>query len=273
MERGEQAHESGHGVGRGAAEHARVHGVVEGLHPDDDADAAAQGRREGRRADVPVAGVGDDDGVGGEAVAVLLEDRAERGRARLLLALDEDRDADRQVAGVGAERGDVRHDAGLVVGGTAAVEATVALLGLERRAVPVGVVAGRLHVVVRVERHGRRALGAVEVADDGRAAALDDDLDVEALAAQQLGHGLGAAGHLALVEGRGRDARDAHELLEVGPDLRHEVGHAVADLLDLVGGEGVVSHVPDPTDARRRGAEAVVRTAGVPTAGSGVPVW
>ena len=33
-------------------------------------------------------------------------------------------------------------------------------------------------------------------------------------------------------------------VLEVGPDLRHEVGDAVADLLDLVGGEGVVSHEP-----------------------------
>ncbi len=62
--------------------------------------------------------------------------------------------------------------------------------------------------------------------------------------AQQLGDGLGAARHLALVEGGGRDAGDAHELLEVGPHLRHEVGHAVADLLDLVGGEGVVSHEP-----------------------------
>ena len=69
--------------------------------------------------------------------------------------------------------------------------------------------------------------------------------------AEQLGHGLGAARHLALVEGRRRDARDAHEVLEVGPDLRHEVGHAVADLLDLVGGEGVVSHEPDPTRTRR----------------------
>ena len=156
-----------------------------------------------------------------------------------------------QVAGVGAQCGDVGHDAGLVVGRAAAVEAPVALHGLERRAVPVGVVTGGLHVVVRVERHRRGACGTVEVADDRRAAALDDDLDVEALAAEQLGDGLGAAGHLALVEGGGRDARDAHELLEVGPHLRHELGHAVADLLDLVGGEGVVSHEPTLPQAAR----------------------
>ena len=53
--------------------------------------------------------------------------------------------------GVGAQRGEVGHDAGLVVGGAAAVEPAVALGRLERRAVPVLVVAGRLHVVVRVE--------------------------------------------------------------------------------------------------------------------------
>ena len=160
VERGEQAHERGDGVRGRTAEHAGVHRVVERLDAHDDADAAAQGRREGRRADVPVAGVGDDDGVGGEPVAVLLEDGAERRRAGLLLALDEDGDADRQVAGVGAQRRDVRHDARLVVGGAAAVEAPVALLGLEGRAVPVGVVAGRLHVVVRVERHRRGTLRA-----------------------------------------------------------------------------------------------------------------
>ena len=76
VERGEQAHESGDGVGGRATEHAGVHRVVEGLDPDDDANPAAERRRQGRRADGPVAGVGDDDGVGSEPVAVLLEDRA-----------------------------------------------------------------------------------------------------------------------------------------------------------------------------------------------------
>ena len=107
---------------------------------------------------------------------------AERRRAGLLLALDEDRDADGQAARVRAQRGDVGHDAGLVVGGAATVEAPVALGRLERRRVPVGVVAGGLHVVVGVERHRRRALGPVDVADDGRPPALDDDLDVQPLA-------------------------------------------------------------------------------------------
>ena len=49
-------------------------------------------------------------------------------------------------------------DAGLVVGGAAAVEAVAAHGRLERRRVPVVVVAGRLHVVVGVEQDGRPAV-------------------------------------------------------------------------------------------------------------------
>ena len=51
--------------------------------------------------------------------------------------------------------GDVRHDAGLVVGGAAAVEPSVADGRLERRGLPQGLVARGLHVVVRVEQDGR----------------------------------------------------------------------------------------------------------------------
>ena len=119
----------------------------------------AQGGGEGRLADRPVGGVGEDDGVGAQLLAVPLEDRRQRVGADLLLALDEDRHADRQRPVVRAQRGDVGHDAGLVVGGAAAVEAAVALGRLERRAVPQCVVAGRLHVVVGVE-HARSATRA-----------------------------------------------------------------------------------------------------------------
>jgi len=45
------------------------------------------------------------------------------------------------------------------------------------------VVPGRLDVVVRVEGHRRRALRTVDVPDDGRAATLADDLDIESLGA------------------------------------------------------------------------------------------
>ncbi len=248
----EQAHEGGDGVDRSAAVHPRVHRVVERAHGDDGAHAAAQRRRQGRRAHGPVGRVGDDDGVGGEPVTVSLEDRLERRRARLLLALDEDRQPHGQVAGMGAQCGDVCHHARLVVGRAPAVEAPVALGRLEGRCVPVGLVTRRLHVVVRIERHRRRPLGSVDVADDRRPTPLGDDLDLEPLGAQQPGHGLRAAGDLRLVEAARRDARDAHEGLEVGPHLGHELGHAGADPLDLVGGQGwgvgCVSHASDPTD-------------------------
>ena len=101
--------------------------------------------------------VGDHDDVAGQRVAVLLQERGEGGRAGLLLALDEQRDADRRAAVEGAQHGEVGHDAGLVVGGAAGVEAAVPLGGLERGAGPQLVAAGRLDVVVGVEQHGRRA--------------------------------------------------------------------------------------------------------------------
>ena len=92
---------------------------------------------------------------------MLAEEVRERARRPLLLALDEERDAEVEVAAALGERADgadVRHHAGLVVGGAAAVEPVAALRGLEGRGVPVLVAAGRLHVVVGVEQHGRASV-------------------------------------------------------------------------------------------------------------------
>ena len=72
----------------------------------------------------------------------------------------------------------MRRDAGLVVGGAAAVEPAVALGRLERRRVPVGAVVLGLHVVVGVEQHRRRARRARACGRSPRAAALADDVDV-----------------------------------------------------------------------------------------------
>ncbi len=87
---------------------------------------------------------------------------AQRRRAGLLLALDEDRDAHRRVAAERADRRQMRCDAGLVVGGAAAVEPAVALGRLERRRVPLAAVALGLHVVVGVQQHRRRARGCAD---------------------------------------------------------------------------------------------------------------
>ena len=99
VERGDEPDQGGDGVGHGAAEHPRVDAVVERRDRHDDPDQAAQGDGERRFADVPVAGVGEDDGVRAQLLAVPLEDGQQRVAADLLLALDEDRDADRRAVG------------------------------------------------------------------------------------------------------------------------------------------------------------------------------
>ena len=126
--------------------------------------------------------------------------------------------ADRQRVAEGAQRGDVRHDAGLVVGGAAAVEPAVALDRLERVALPQRQVADRLHVVVGVEQHGRRAGRGRLAADHRRLPAGAHDPDVEAAAAQQFGDRLGGALDVRVVEAVEGDAGDADEAFQVGAD-------------------------------------------------------
>ena len=189
-------------------------------------DQAAQRRRQGRHAHLPVRGVGHDDDVGREQVAVRVQERTERRRARLLLALEEDRDADRQFRAVGqperTQRAEVGDDARLVVGGTAAEEPLPHLGGLERVGVPGRGVARRLHVVVRVQQDGRCTGGCRPARDDGGCAwravgpRRGQDLDVgQACITQELLRGRGARGDVRLVESGCRDARDAHQRLEI----------------------------------------------------------
>ena len=136
--------------------------MLEGAHPQGEPRVAAQ--RHGQRgcARVPVARIGDDDDVGAERIGVVGEELGERARARLLLALDEQRDTEVEVRAQslleGAQRRDVRHDPRLVVGGSAAVQAPAADGRLERRGLPERFVADRLHVVVRVEQDRRPAV-------------------------------------------------------------------------------------------------------------------
>ncbi len=153
----EQPAQRGERVRHRAAEHSTVDSVVERPYLDEQVDDAAQRGGQGRLADVPVARVGDHNDVGGEVVPVLLQQARQRLRAELLLALDEDDHAHRQVVTEGAQGSDVRHDAGLVVGGAAAEQPPVAFGGLKRVGEPDGRVADRLHVMVRIQQHGRGA--------------------------------------------------------------------------------------------------------------------
>ena len=135
-----------------------VHGVGQRADLDVAAHEPAQAGGQRRDADVPVAGVGDHDDVGAQVVAVLV--RGEPARVSEPTSSSpstKNGHVDRQVVAEDPQRGQVRRDAGLVVGRAAAVEAVAALGRLEGRRVPVGVVVLRLHVVVGVEQHGRRA--------------------------------------------------------------------------------------------------------------------
>ena len=225
-------------VGHQAAPHAGVDSVAQGAHLDVGADQAAQRRGERGLADVPVAGVGDHDDVGAQLVLVLLQQRRQGVGADLLLALDEEHDVDGQVVAVRPERPEVRHDAGLVVGGAAGVEPRtlrrLALGGLERRRVPVGRVVLGLYVVVRVQQHRRRTLRPALVRDDrGRAALGADDVDrLAPLGAQQVGHRVGADRHTSPVRA-GSALTDWMRTRSSRSDAQggHQVAHRCAEVV------------------------------------------
>ena len=244
VQRGQQPDQQGERVGRGAAVHAGVQRVVQRAHLDHGLHEAAQRGRERRGADGRVGGVGDDEHVGAQALAVLGEEGLERRRADLLLALDEHGDADAgavRVGGeVGAHGGQVGADAGLVVGGAAAEEPAVALGGDEGVARPVRRLAGRLDVVVGVEQDGRGARGRGPPGDHrggaGRAvrARRAEQLDLgQAGLAQQPGDLVGGAPDVLLVERGGAHARHGHERPELLDDLGHEAGDGLAGGVDV----------------------------------------
>ena len=173
-----------------------------------------------------------------ELVVVLLEQRGQRVGADLLLALDEHHDVDRQVVAVRPDRTEVRRDAGLVVGGAAAVEPAAALGRLERRASPSR--RGRSRAVRRGARRAAPsahppgpALCAITA---GRAAVGADDVDVcEPLGPEQVGHRVGRAPHLAGAGRVGAHRLDPDQVLEVGAEGGHQVAHRCAE---------VVGHAP-----------------------------
>src|SRR5690606_29570290 len=127
-----EAAEGGDGVRVEAPEHAGVLGAVQGADLHDHRYQAAQGGGERRDTGVPVAGVGDDDDVGGEEVGVLLEEVRQVRRADLLLSFDEDLDADPGVAFEGADGAEMHDYAGLVVAGPSPIEPSAGLERVER---------------------------------------------------------------------------------------------------------------------------------------------
>src|SRR6266545_4334492 len=214
-----------------AAVDAGVDAVLEDPHLDHAVDQAAQGGGERGRAGLEVGGVGQHDDVGRQLAAVALQQRPERGRADLLLALDEHGHPDRRPPVVGAQHRQVRGDPGLVVGGPAAVQAPIPFDRRERRAGPGARIAGRLDVMVGVEQDGRLARWRRAAGEHRGLAALDavEDLDLgRPGAAEQPGRHLRAATHLRRGAGIGAHGRDLDQGFEVAPDARKGLSYRLA---------------------------------------------
>ena len=115
----------------------------------------AQAHGRGGVAHGGVAGVADQDRVGTQQVGVAGDERLEAAGALFLRPLDHQLQVHRHVVAERPQCEQVHEDVALAVGGAPAVPAAVDLGELEGRRAPRGVVEGRLHVVVRVQQHGR----------------------------------------------------------------------------------------------------------------------
>ena len=221
-----------------------MHRVVEGAHLDHDVDESAQAGRQGWGPHGPVGGVRDDDEVCLQGIAMRLDEGAEGRRSGLLLAFDEDGDAQTlrgQLLAHETERGHMGHHPSLVVGGAAAVEPPPALDRLEGRTGPVGGIAGGLHIVVGIEEHGGAALGRRGATDDGGSTVSDgfDGHLGHAGVTEQRGDGFGAATHGFAVVALEGDGGDAHEILQIIDRVRQQgLEPRAKDLPRVVVGRG-----------------------------------
>ena len=223
VQRGEEPGERGEGVGHRPAVHAAVDRVLERPHLDHAVDDAAERRRQCRHADPPVRRVREDERVRPELRAVARQELIEMIGTDLLLALDDHLHAD----------GRCDHP-GLVVACAAAVEAAVSLGRLERRGLPLCLVAGRLHVVMGVQQDGGRAVRRGDLAEDRRVRAVQLQ-ETDAPHARVLEDGGGRLRGRADVRGViafRRHRRDPHEARQLLTDPRHVLRDASANLLD-----------------------------------------
>jgi hypothetical protein len=143
----------------------------------------------GRRG--PSIGMSDTTAASAACAAVLAQQRRQARAADLLLALEQARDVDRQLAAgaqVGLDGRDVRQQLALVVRGAPTVEGVAADRRGERRRAPGAQRLGRLHVVVAVdEQRGPFAQAPPARAHDGMAPGGDHPRVGEADAPQAIG--------------------------------------------------------------------------------------
>ena len=177
------------------------------------------------------ASIADQHQVARHLLAVLGEEARQRGRAALLLALDQHGDGNRRPAGDGLPRPDrlqEGHELALVVLRAARHDhLAVGLLGgdarLEGGRLPQLERVGRLHVVVAVEQHVRPAVGlgpvlgpvlGLVVADHHGMTGGGNDLGVEADLFELARAPLRGLAAFRRVGGVGRDTRNADEIEE-----------------------------------------------------------
>ena len=168
-----------------------------------------------------------------------------------------------------AQRADVGDHVRLGVGGPAAEDRAVALVGHERRRAPQRLVAGGHDVVVRVQQHRRRALGRRDLAGDHRRGVrqLERAEVLHARVAQQLD------GQLVRVEDRlarlgvagRRDRGDRHQPRQVGLQPGHQLRHGFGDR-PVGPGRGCEARLL-PTDGSARSSPAARVSRGSPAAG------
>ena len=237
VQRGEEADQREQRVRRGAAELAAVQRALERRERDRELAVSAQGLGQRRHADLPVAVVADDHQVRAHQVRMVVDDAEQALAAVLLGALDQDLDADRRVPAPRAQRRQVRGDARLVVGGTAAVQAPVALHRAERIALP-AVARSGLDVVVRVEQDGGRARPFGEHARR-LAGHLDHPHGRRAGVAQHARDELRRLVERGPREAVERDRGERHQALEIGADPRLVRAHGLPQGLLVHGNDAI----------------------------------
>ncbi len=219
-------------VGRKPAIHARVQIAACRLHDHLFGKQPAQLSSDRWHTAVEQGGIADHRHVGLQLGGVRLHERHQRGRARFLLAFEEDGDLAGQLAVLGhpgAHRFDEGHQLALVVrGATPPDHFAVGQLfdrGGERIGVPQVQRVDRLHIIVAVEQEVRRAAAAMRhhhrVA--GRVALGGVEADRGEIGHQPVGSGVA----IAFVRRIGRDRGDLeqlHQPVEGGVEIGVEPG-------------------------------------------------
>ena len=177
----------------------------------------AQTERDRRQVALEEPGVADDRDIGRELVALGLEPVIEMDRARLLLALEDVFDVDREAA-AGCQQRPGGHQVGvdlaLVVGSAAGEDPIADHDRLERWRCPQVERVDRLDVVVAVDKDGR-GVGSVQPVgvDDRGTTGLDRFCVLEAGCGQGVAKPVGRGPTVVQVLAQRRDARDAKERL------------------------------------------------------------